>query len=143
MDWINQIICAELPDPNMDTNNSLKDIVISQMVHRPCGPHFSKALCMIKSDQSTIAKCCKNYPRAFQETTIVQEDRYPMYCCHMDGRTWDVTLKEGRVFTFDNCWVVPYNPYLTRHYETHVNVEVCATVKAVKYIHKYIYKSSD
>ena len=143
IDRIDQIICAELPDPAIDIDNSLKDIVISQMVHGPCGPRFPKAPCMTKSDQSTATHCCKNFPRAFQKTTVVQEDEYPMYRRCMDGRTWNVTLKEGRVFTFDNRWVVPYNPYLTRRYEAHINVEVCATVKAVKYIHKYIYKGSD
>ena len=39
--------------------------------------------------------------------------------------------------------IVSYNPYLSRRYEAHINVEVCATVKAVKYIHKYIYKVAD
>lgn len=143
VDWINQIICAELRNPDIDSDKSLKDIIISQMVHGPCGPRFPKAPCMTKSDQSTAAQCCKNYPRAFQEITIVQEDGYPTYRCRMDGHTWDFTLTGGRVFTFDNCWVVPYNPYLTRRYKAHVNVEVCVTVKAVKHIHKYIYKCSD
>lgn len=140
---INQIICAELPDPNMDTDNSLKDIITSQMVHGSCSARFPNAPCMAKSDQSTAARCCKNYPRSFQETTTIQEDGYPTYRRRMDGRTWDVILKGGQVFTFDNRWVVPYNPYLSRLYEAHVNVEVCATVKAVKYIHKYIYKGCD
>lgn len=53
-------------------------------------------------------------------------------------------MKGGQVFTFNNRWVVPYNPYLSRRYEAHVNVEVCAIVKAIKYFHnKYIYKGSD
>jgi hypothetical protein len=38
---------------------------------------------------------------------------------------------------------VPYNPYLSRKYRAHINVEVCASVQAVKYIHKYIYKGGD
>ena len=42
-----------------------------------------------------------------------------------------------------NEWVVPYNPYLTWKYRAHINVEVCSTIRAVKYIHKYIYKGSD
>ena len=143
IDRIDQIICAELSNPEMDIDNSLKDIVVSQMVHGPCGPRFPKAPCMTKSGQSTAASCCKNFPRTFQETTIVQEDEYQTYRRRMNGQTWDATLKRGRDFTFDNRWVVPYNPYLTRRYEAHINVEVCATVKAVKYIHKYIYKGAD
>ncbi len=42
-----------------------------------------------------------------------------------------------------NNWVVPYNPYLSKKYNAHINVEVCASVQAIKYINKYIYKGSD
>ena len=44
---------------------------------------------------------------------------------------------------FDNRWVVPYNPFLTRLLKIYINVEVCITIKTVKYIHKYIYKGHD
>ncbi|OWZ01340.1 Helitron helicase, partial [Phytophthora megakarya] len=42
-----------------------------------------------------------------------------------------------------NKWIVPYNPYLSQKYNCHINREVCATNKAVKYIYKYVYKDSD
>ncbi|POM77405.1 Helitron helicase-like protein [Phytophthora palmivora] len=42
-----------------------------------------------------------------------------------------------------NQWVVPYNPFLSQKYNCHINVEVCATSKAVKYIYKYVYKGAD
>ena len=38
--------------------------------------------------------------------------------------------------TVDNKWVVPYNRTLLLKYGAHMNVEVCSTVKAIKYIHK-------
>jgi hypothetical protein len=40
----------------------------------------------------------------------------------------------------DNNWVVPYNPYLFKKYQGHINVGVCGGVQAVKYIHGYVYK---
>ena len=43
----------------------------------------------------------------------------------------------------DNHWVVPYNSYLTRHFGVHIDVKVCISVQAIKYIHKYIYKGFD
>uniref|UniRef100_A0A1I8HF89 ATP-dependent DNA helicase n=1 Tax=Macrostomum lignano TaxID=282301 RepID=A0A1I8HF89_9PLAT len=46
-------------------------------------------------------------------------------------------------FTFDNRWVVPYCPALLREFRCHLNVEICATVKAIKYVVKYITKGSD
>lgn len=42
-----------------------------------------------------------------------------------------------------NQWVVPHNRYLSRRYRAHINVECCASVKVIKYIHKYVYKGSD
>ncbi|KAG6717555.1 hypothetical protein I3842_04G106600 [Carya illinoinensis] len=43
----------------------------------------------------------------------------------------------------DNCWVVPHNPYLIVKYDCHINVEICSTIKAVKYLYKYINKDHD
>ena len=38
--------------------------------------------------------------------------------------------------------MVPHSLYLSCCFQTHINVEFCASVKAIKYIHKYIYKGS-
>jgi len=43
----------------------------------------------------------------------------------------------------DNRWVVPYHPYLSLKYGSHINVELCSSVASVKYIYKYIYKGFD
>lgn len=43
----------------------------------------------------------------------------------------------------DNRFVVPYNPYLLKKYDCHINVEVCCSVKSVKYLYKYVYKGHD
>lgn len=56
--------------------------------------------------------------------------------------------ENGRVVTkgqheLDNRWVVPYSPYLAQKYNAHINVEVCATIKSVKYVYKYILKGYD
>lgn len=51
--------------------------------------------------------------------------------------------KNGQPVTMDNRWVLPYNPYLLNKYQSHINVEVCGSVHAVKYIHKYVYKGAD
>ena len=45
--------------------------------------------------------------------------------------------------TVDNRDVVPYNPKLSEMFDCQINVEGCASVRAVKYIHKYIYKGHD
>jgi hypothetical protein len=38
---------------------------------------------------------------------------------------------------------VPYNPYILRLFNCHINVEACGSIKAVKYLFKYIYKGHD
>lgn len=43
----------------------------------------------------------------------------------------------------DNRHVVPYSAYLIAKYDCHINVEVCADIKVVKYLYKYIHKGHD
>jgi hypothetical protein len=38
---------------------------------------------------------------------------------------------------------VPYNPYLLRLFNCHINVEACGSIKSVKYLFKYIHKGHD
>jgi len=39
--------------------------------------------------------------------------------------------------------VVPYNPWLLLKYNCHINVEVCSSIKSIKYLYKYVYKGPD
>ena len=43
----------------------------------------------------------------------------------------------------NNHYVIPYNPYLSQKFKCHINVEVCVSIAAVKYVYKYIYKGND
>ena len=43
----------------------------------------------------------------------------------------------------DNHWIVPFNPFLSMKYKAHINVEVCSTITALKYLYKYVYKGPD
>jgi len=38
---------------------------------------------------------------------------------------------------------VLYDPYLIGYFNFYINIEVCNLVKAVKYLHKYIFKGPD
>ncbi|KAA6411530.1 MAG: hypothetical protein FRX48_04810 [Lasallia pustulata] len=122
---IDQVVRAELPDPAMDPDGTLTEIVKSQLTHGPYGAHDPKAPCMVDASDGSG-----------------QEDGYPLYQRRQDGRAWVKRVHRVDV-VMDNSWIVPHNPYLTRRYAAHINVEVCASVQAVKYIHKYIYKGGD
>ena len=129
-DQYDQIISAEIPD--RDKYPLLHDLVIKHMLHGPCGVLNSKNLCM------QDGKCRYHYPRPFSEATFQGEDSYPVYRRRDDGHRVHI-----RGALLDNRWVVPYNPYLLMRYNCHINLEVCSSIKAVKYLFKYIYKGHD
>lgn len=133
-------VCAEIPDPVADP--LLYETVTKCMMHGPCGQLNPNSPCM------EDGRCSKNFPRAFSASTTVQADGYPTYRRHNNGRTVPVYVRgrdgqPGRNVNLDNRWVVPYNKRLSLYFNAHINVEICSTVNAVKYIYKYIYKGSD
>ncbi|PWZ57558.1 ATP-dependent DNA helicase PIF1 [Zea mays] len=79
----------------------------------------------------------------------IPDKKYPelrkMVIKHMmhGPRRDDGRKEKVRGFELDNRWVVPYNPYLLRLFNCHINVEACGSIKAVKYMFKYIYKGHD
>ena len=139
---IDNFICAELPSPEWDPDNILTKIVQHQLTHGPCGEANLNAPCMIPNPSGSGQICSKKFPKAFNAETVVNEDGYPVYRRRQDGRTW-IKKVRGREVPMDNRYVVPYSPFLALKYNAHINVEVCASVQAIKYIHKYIYKGGD
>uniref|UniRef100_K3YL66 ATP-dependent DNA helicase n=3 Tax=Setaria italica TaxID=4555 RepID=K3YL66_SETIT len=126
-----RLISAELP--NKQKYPELYKMVIKHMMHGPCGTLNKNCAC------TKNRKSCKNYyPRPFNATTIQGKDSYPLYRRRDDGHNEIV-----RGHKLDNRWVVPYNPYLLQMFNCHINVEVCSSIKAVKYLYKYIYKGHD
>nr|XP_013180910.1 unnamed protein product [Papilio xuthus] len=71
------------------------------------------------------------------EETSIHRDGYPVYR-RRGGASY--TIKGHSV---SNAHVVPYNRYLLKRYNCHINVEVCTSIRSVKYIFKYIYKGFD
>ena len=102
------------------------------MVHGPRGSGNISAPCM------RDGKCSKGYPKQFQETTSNNDNGYPLY-----RRSKNAKSTEVKGVKLDNRWIVSYNPYLTLKYDAHINVEICSTVMAVKYLYKYVYKGHD
>ncbi|GBM66306.1 hypothetical protein AVEN_220068-1 [Araneus ventricosus] len=106
---IDLIVSAELPDETLDSR--LHEIVKAAMIHGPCG--------VLNPDSVCMADCvCRNgYPKQFREATTENVDGYPMHRRRDNAN--HVTLN-GNVI--DNTWIGPYNPYLTKKYNAHINV---------------------
>lgn len=128
-DDIDKYVTAEIP--NKITDQRLFEIVTKSMIHGPCGSLNPKSPCMRNGS------CSKNFPKEFVESTKENIDGYPVY-----RRRYTEPVKVGK-HDIDNRWVVPYNPWLTSKFNAHINVEVCASVKSVKYLYKYVYKGHD
>jgi hypothetical protein len=79
-------------------------------------------------------ECTKRYPKPFCEETTVAEDGYSLYRRRNDPQTAFHKMVRGTRVDVDNRWVVPYSPYLTRRYRAHINVEVCSSIKVIKYL---------
>ncbi|GBM60230.1 hypothetical protein AVEN_273536-1 [Araneus ventricosus] len=128
-DDIDKFVSAELPDPCTDLR--LFQIVTKCMVHGPCGT------ININSPYMRDGQCCKSFPKQFKDDTEENVNGYPIY-----RRRATEPVQVGK-YSFDNRWVGPYNPWLLKTFNEHINVEVCASVKCVKYLYKYVYKGHD
>ncbi|CAI4220476.1 unnamed protein product, partial [Auanema sp. JU1783] len=139
---IDELISAEIPDNS--THPDLFNVITRNMMHGPCGLINPLAPCMTENSSGQRV-CSKKFPKPFQPLTIANNNGYPLYRRHINGNRFIINhpLDRTQQFLFDNTWVVPYNPYLSGKYKAHINVEVCGSVRAVKYINKYIYKGSD
>nr|CAD2177072.1 unnamed protein product [Meloidogyne enterolobii] len=135
---IDKYITAEIPDEQEDKD--LYDLVTSLMIHGPCGPDFSDAICW----NNKTKKCFKKFPKQFCEQTSINENGYPYYKRPNNGRKCiKKDWKTGKTKVMTNQDVVPYNRYLLKRFRAHINIEKVADIKAVKYIYKYIFKGYD
>ncbi|KAE9524405.1 hypothetical protein AGLY_015126, partial [Aphis glycines] len=118
-DRIDNIISAELPDPEKD-------------------PHL---LDIIKKKNDTWTMWTVEY--------IFNKNGYPLYrrrSITNGGFQTDINVKVNDKYKkvyIDNQWIVPYCPLISKIMNAHINVELCSSVVAVKYILKYIHKGSD
>ena len=152
-DEYDDYISAEIPDPVIE--GDLYQTISLCNMHGPCGEDNPEAPCM------KDCVCSKHFPKEFSEVTK-ETDGYPEYRRRQDGRTVKKIVRvQGRrarqgeegeneegeddeveeapeawEILLDNRHVVPYNRALSKKYDAHINVEYCATIKAVKYLYK-------
>ena len=122
-----------------DSDPELSAIVTTNMIHGPCGNINPLAPCM------KHGKCSKTFPHLFLQTTEVGTDSYPKYRrrCEEDGGGTCMKFFNNNEIQIDNRWVLPYNLWLLRQLNYYANVEICASIKSIKSVLKYIHKWAD
>ncbi|XP_021835604.1 uncharacterized protein [Spinacia oleracea] len=128
-----KIVRAEIPD--RDEEPRLYDVVLKHMIHKPCGAGRRNSSCMENG------VCKRKFPKSFSASTIQGDNSYPIY--RRRGDRPAVPLHENSTTYVDNKWVVPYNSWLLLKYDCHINVEICSSIKCVKYLYKYVHKGVD
>ncbi|XP_021733043.1 uncharacterized protein LOC110699839 [Chenopodium quinoa] len=97
-----KFVCAEI---SLFDNPHLRKVVLTHMMHGPCGKLNPKCPCMKMDGRKLV---CKNgYPKDYNFETANNKDGYPIYRRRQIGE------------------------------------KVCSTIKAVKYLYKYVYKGHD
>jgi hypothetical protein len=132
---VDRLVCAELPDPVAQP--ALWSIITKNNMHLCRQPAQGVAACC---DASGV--CTKRFPRDFNADTALGDDEYAQYRRRNNGRTYEKFYR-GELHCLDNRHVVPYNPSLSLRYNAHINVEICSSIKAVKYVVKYVNKGPD
>jgi len=94
-------------------------------------------------------KCKCNYPQKLLDVTRSDKNGYSLYRRRSKtngGFQTAINVKVNdryKKVNIDNQWIVPYCPLISKIMNAHINVELCSSVVAVKYILKYIHKGSD
>ena len=127
---IDKYVSAEVPDPRNDPLGYA--LVAEHMTYGPCGQTNPRCPCMKNN------KCSKHFPKPYQPKTTVNSIGFAVY-----------RRPENNLFVckgglqMDNRWVVPYNMFLLKKYQAHINVEWCNKTTFIKYLFKYVTKGAD
>ena len=136
---LDDLILAKIPDREADP--LLYQLVTERMLHRcndSCRPPDQPHLTLRDQNGLHVERCLKGFPQPFSDETIINDGRMPVYTRPDDGAEFQI----GQT-TYDNKYVVPYNPYLLKHFQSHINVEYIAYASSMKYLFKYITKGND
>ena len=156
MEQVDEIVSAEIPPhPNtiFDQNEEkqqekreqakrLRELVLKNMVHGPCGKENPNAPCMYNADGEITQVCSKKFPKEFTKETVYDPNNSYVRYKRRDPKDGGVDAEyNNRIL--DSSWIVPYSPYLTLKFGCHINIEICASSKATKYLYKYVNKGGD
>ncbi|KAH7665557.1 DNA helicase protein [Dioscorea alata] len=116
----------------------VKEVVYTVEFQKQGLPHVHILLCKFTGTMYGNGKCKKFYPKAFRNSTTIDEDGFPQY----RRRDLPASTSQNGI-KLDNRFVVPHNVDLVVRYQAHINVEICNLTRVVKYLFKYISKGPD
>ena len=88
-DDIDALISSQIPDKEKEPD--LYDIIKSSMIHGPCGHLNKSSPCMVDGS------CSKDYPKAFNESTVLNQNGYKNDMFPNNEHGWNVYLQgQGR-----------------------------------------------
>ena len=132
---VDSVVSAEIP--SKEDHPQLYDLVLKHMIHGPCGSANPTSPCMVNN------ACTKEFPKAFNSVTSIAGDCFAKSRRRDNSGEGHFVGSDAQKRAVSNAWVVQYNPYFLLRYNAHINVEICSSVKSVKYIFKYIHKGHD
>jgi hypothetical protein len=128
---VNKVVCTELSDPLWDPIGELIAVVTSQISYGPYGLNDNpKALYIVRYMPAAPLVYQKRFPKAFIAIIIICKDRYPEYRYRNNSCMFTVCKPgfPGQEVICNNCWIVPYNPYLLQKFCLYINIEVYISV---------------
>ena len=142
---IDRYISAELPRPQNNPTRQLTNIIQTIIVYRPCSANNLNTPYIVAGSLGYLLTYLKQFPKPFCPVTAVHNNSYPQYHHHNNLQLWPVCILGGNSTTINlnNHQIILYNPYFSVKYRAHINIEVYASIQAVKYIYKYIYKRTN
>ena len=90
-------------------------------------------------------RCSKKYLKQCITETQLGANTYPLYrrCNPVDsGQVSNISMRIGGARVdqeFNNMWIVPNSKLLLQSMNCHSNVELCMSIKSIKYALKYVH----
>ena len=135
------------PDPERqrvkrEQAKRLRDLVTKHMVHGTRGKEKPNDPCMYSNNGEVTDVCHKSFPKQYMKDTLWgKEMSQACYRRRTPQQGGSDACHNIRVLHI--CGIIPCSPYLLLRYNCNINVEICVSSKATKYLYKYVHKGGD
>jgi hypothetical protein len=135
------VVSVELLILETNLDSILTTIVEANIIYSPYGTD-NPISPYIQKGYDSIVSYSKKFLKLFIEETEIPANRYPTYRRY-NTRQFKVAKVYSYKVRLNNYYIILYNPYLSRKYTIYINIELYNSIKAIKYIYKYIYKGTN